>query len=188
LVSALDIFGTSDREDWISRARHLLGHPRNVVRMAAARALARHGRLDASLLRLDTDPRLRSYALLDLSLASPEQDPLEDPAIANLLDQSGPQGEEARLGLLAGIADAPRSERLARLLVALETRAGRSRDATEALARAAASQQASQLVAQLISRLVLLDAREDVRSALLSFGRLAMEEVWGTLLDPLRER
>ena len=139
-------------------------------------------------LALDSDPRLRAYALLDLALASPDQDPLDDPAIADLLDQSGPQGEQARLGLLAKIADAERSERLARLLVALETRSGRSRYATEALAGAAASQQAHELIPQLVSRLVLLGPREAVRSALLSFGRPAMEEVWGTLQDPLRER
>ena len=188
LVRALDIFAASAREDWISRANRLLAHPRDSVRMGAARALKTHGRLDATGLTLDSDPRLRAYALLELSLASRDQDPLEDPAIAQLLDQSGPQGEEARLGLLAGVVDAKRSERLARLLVALGARAARSRDATEALAKAAASQQANELIPQLVSRLVLLESRETVRSALVSFGRPAMEAVWGTLQDPLRER
>ena len=37
-------------------------------------------------------------------------------------------------------------------------------------------------------RLVLRDTREIVRAALVSFGRPAIDEVWGTLLDPLRER
>jgi HEAT repeat protein len=74
------------------------------------------------------------------------------------------------------------------LLLALETRAGASREWTEGLAEAAASQQATVLIPQLVSRLVLRETREVVRAALVSLGRPAMDEVWGTLLDPLRER
>ena len=188
LVRALGIFGASEREDWIARARRLLSDPRESVRMAAARALAMHGRLDAGDLAGDADRRLHAYAALQLSLASADRDPLDDPEIAELLDRPGADGEEARLGLLAVIVDAKWNGRLSRLLVALETRAGTSREWTEALARAAASQQARALIPSLVSRLVLGDTREIVRAALVSFGRPALDEVWGTLLDPLRER
>jgi HEAT repeat protein len=188
LARALGIFGASEREDWIARARRLLSDPRESVRMAAARALAMHGRLDAGDLAGDADRRLHAYAALHLSLASADRDPMDDPDIAGLLDRPGPDGEEARLGLLAVIVDSKWNGRLSGLLVALETRAGTSREWTEGLARAAASQQARALIPSLVSRLVLRDTREIVRAALVSFGRPALDEVWGTLLDPLRER
>jgi AAA family ATP:ADP antiporter len=188
LARALAIFGASSREDWIARARQLLTDRRESVRTAAARALAMHGRLDAADLALDADPRLHAYAALHLSLLSPTGDPTEDPPIAELLDRRGPEGEESRLGLLAVIVDAKQDDRLARLLAALETRAGPSHEWTEGLARAAASQRAIALIPQLVSRLALREGRETVRAALVSFGRPALDEVWGTLLDPLRER
>jgi hypothetical protein len=147
-----------------------------------------HGRLDARDLARDADTRLHAYAALHLSLASPDRDPVDDPGIVEMLDRPAPDGEEARLGLLAAIVDAKRDDRLSRVLAALETRAGMSREWTEGLANAAASQRATALIPQLVSRLVLRDTREIVRAALVSFGRPAMDEVWGTLLDPLRER
>jgi AAA family ATP:ADP antiporter len=188
LVRALAIFGASAREEWITRARGLLTDPREPVRTAAARALALHGRLDARDLALDTDPRLHAYAAVHLALGTPDRDPLDDPQVAELLLRSGDAGEEARLGLLAAIVDAKQNDRLARLLESLETRAGMSREWTDGLAKAAASQQATALVPQLVSRLLLPYTRETVRMALVSLGRPAMEQVWGTLLDPLRER
>ena len=188
LVRALGIFGASTREDWIPRARGLLADAREPIRIAAARALAMHGRLDAKDLALDAGPRLRAYAALHLSLASASRDPMDDPEIVSLLDLPGPDGGPARLGLLAVIVDAKPNERFLRLLAALETGAGGSREWTEGLAKAASSQQAAMLIPHLISRLVLQDTREIVRVALVSFGRPAMDDVWATLLDPMRER
>jgi AAA family ATP:ADP antiporter len=188
VVRALAIFGGSSREGWLPRARQLLTDPREPVRTAAARALATHGRLDAKDLAADTDPRLHAYAVLHLALASQNDDALRDPSIAELLDRSGVEGEEARLGLLAAIGDAHRDERLLLLLAALETRARVSQEWTVGLAKAAASQQASALVPALVSRLALREAQDPVATALVSFGRPALDEVWGTLLDPTRER
>jgi AAA family ATP:ADP antiporter len=187
-VRALGIFGSSSREDWIARARGLLTGSGEAVRTAAARALAMHGRLDAKDLALDADPHLHAYAALRLSLASSEGDPVDDPTVAELLDRPGAQGEDGRLGLLAVIVDEKRTERLSRVLTALATRAGTSRAWTEGLARAAASQQATGLIPLLVTRLALPDTREILSTALVSFGRPAMDEVWGALLDPLRER
>jgi ATP:ADP antiporter, AAA family len=197
LERALDIFGASTREDWVARARQLLtgqitgrgvSEPPESIRMAAARALATHAKLNPNDLALEVDPRLHAYAVLHLSLASDEFDPLDDPSIATLLDQPGPDGEEARLGLLAVIVDVRRTGKVSRLLTALETRAGSSREWTEGLAKAAQSQGATTLIPQLISRVALPETREAVRSALVSFGRPAMDEVWATLLDPQRHR
>jgi HEAT repeat protein len=187
-VRALDIFGTSPREDWIARGRRLLTDPSESVRTAAARALAKHGRLDAQDLALDADPRLHAYAVLHLSLGSLDRDPMDDPAVSRLLDQPGHDGEEARLGLLAMIVDTKQNERLSRVLAALEARAGTPAEWTEGLARAIAAQQASALVPRLVSRLVFPETREAVRTALVSFGRPAMVEVWAMLVDPLQQR
>jgi AAA family ATP:ADP antiporter len=188
LVRALGIFGGSSREDWIARARRLLSDQRESVRIAAARALAMHGRLDAKDLALDADPRLHAYAALHLSLASRDGDPLDDPRIAEQLDRPGVDGEEGRLGLLAVIVDAKQNDRLSRLLAALEARAGTSHEWTEGLAKAAASQQANALIAGLVSRLVVRETQDAVSAALVSLGRPALDEVWATLLDPMRER
>jgi AAA family ATP:ADP antiporter len=188
LVRALGLFGASAREDWIARARRVLGDPREAVRRAAARALAMHGRLDARDLARDADPRLHAYADLHIALSSPERDLLRAPVIAELLDRPGQAGEEGRLGLLAAMVDARSDERLERLLVALDERGGTSREWTEGLASAAAVQGVTALVPSLVSRLVLRDTRESVRTALVTLGRPALDEVWGTLLDLTRER
>jgi AAA family ATP:ADP antiporter len=187
-VRALGIFGASTREDWIARARGLLTSSGESVRTAAARALAMHGRLDAKDLALDADPHLHAYAALRLSLSSLGVDPVDDPTVAELLDRPGAQGEDGRLGLLAVVVDEKQNERLARVLAALAMRAGTSRAWTEGLARAAVSQQATSLIPPLVARLGLPDTRETLRIALVSLGRPAMDEVWGALLDPLRER
>jgi AAA family ATP:ADP antiporter len=187
-VRALGILGASRRQDWFTRARRLLSDPMESVRTAAARALALHGRLDAKDLALDADPRIHAYAVLQLSLGIPQRDPLEDPAVAELLDRAGAAGEESRLGLLAVLVDSKRDPRLARLLATLETRSGMSREWTEGLAKAAVSQGALDLIPQLVSRLALPDTRETLRTALVSLGDPAMDCVWETLLTTRSER
>src|SRR5262249_10909868 len=68
LRSALEHFAESDREDWFSRARKLLFERREPVRVAAARALARHRQLDAKDLVLTETPRVHAYATLFTAL------------------------------------------------------------------------------------------------------------------------
>ena len=113
---------------------------------------------------------------------------MDDPVVTELLERPGSDGEEARLGLLTAIADASPNRKLVRLLVALETRSGPTREWTKALARAAAAQRALTLVPALISRLAQRDGRRRVREALVTLGPPAMDEVWGTLVDTSRER
>ncbi|MGA7118675.1 MAG: MFS transporter [Polyangiaceae bacterium] len=187
LVRALGIFGPSPREDWIARARKLLEATRDSVRIAAARALAMHGRLDAREVLLKGGPRLYAYASLHLALAEPA-DPLDKPEVARLLDLPGKDGEEARLGLLAVVADAKADPRLSRLLVTLEKRAGSSREWTQLLAKAATSQGATNLIPSLVQRLVERDSFEAVGAALVLLGRPAMDYLWAALCDRTHER
>jgi HEAT repeat protein len=186
LRRALDIFAESERRDWISLARKLLAHPDETVRMAAARALAMHGRLDAADLTKKQSPRFEGYATLSFALGRTAADALEDPRVNALLERSGPEGDEGHVGMLAAIADSPKDARVAALLFALETRPVVTREWTESYARAVAAQGMKSLAGGLVDRLGLLDAREVVTSALVSLG--AIDEVWAVLRDPTKPK
>ncbi|HEY3817630.1 MAG TPA: MFS transporter [Polyangiaceae bacterium] len=188
VIRALAIFGASAREDWVPRARRLLTRPDESVRTAAARALALHGRLDAADLPTEAGPRLHAYAALHLVLARPDADPADDAHVAQLLELPGEEGDEARLGLLAVVADAKPDARLSRLLQVLEMSAKGTREWTEGLAAASASQHAESMIPDLIARLVDRDGREVVRRALVALGTPAMDAVWAALRDTTRER
>jgi len=188
VIRALALFAATERTDWIWRARRLLADPRESIRMAAARALAMHGRLEVGDLAEDTSPRVRSYAALHRVLADATADPLDDPRVAETLKESGKVGDEIRLGLLSAIGDAPPSDRLSGLLAILARGASASHEWTERLAKAVASQKAQSLVPLLVSRLSLREGREAVRLALVTFGRAAMDEVSSALRDGSRAR
>jgi ATP:ADP antiporter, AAA family len=188
LLRALAIFGESERDDWVTRARRLLRDPRETLRIAAARALAVHNRLQVSDLDGASGPRLRGYAALHFAREHPELPVLGDARIAAIIARLGEAGEESRLGLLFAIADAPRDERLLPLLGLLEGKAGESREWTEGLARAATAQHAEVMIPMLISRLTEREGREAIRATLVSFDQPALDELWTTLLDSSRDR
>jgi AAA family ATP:ADP antiporter len=188
LTYALEVFGASRREDWLSRARQLLTDGRESIRMAAARALARHGRLAGEDLSGDASPRVRGYSAVLVALGSVMPDASEDAHVRELLTLTGPAGDDVRIGMLLGMADAPQDPRLTPLLVSLAAGAGASTDWTSALAKAAATQQATELVPGLVERLVVHDSREVLRAAIVSLGRPALDEVSGALQDPMRRR
>ncbi len=123
VVQALTLFAATERDDWIPRARRLLHDPRSGARIAAARALATHGLLDVSDLAQDANPRVQGYAALHSSLRNLHQDPVNDLGVAEILARSSLEGDEARLGVLSAIADAPRQPRLLGVLLALADRA-----------------------------------------------------------------
>lgn len=174
LVRALALLGASDRTDWIARGRKLLGDPRETVRLAAARALAAHGALDATALAHDASPNARAYAALHVARQREPDDLSLDAGIAAILERATPEGE--RIGLLSAIADAPPDPRLPALLEVLATRSEPSSGAASVeLARAAAAQHATALVPALIARLASRHGREAVRAALVSFDTLALE-------------
>jgi AAA family ATP:ADP antiporter len=187
LLRALSLFAPSNREDWIPRARHLLSHENVDVRIAATRALAQHGKLDLELLSRDASPRMQGYVTVHASLRE-EGDPADDPHIAAILDRDGPDGEAARLGVIGAVADAKRSRRFMRLLLALAERAIATREWTEGLSRAAVAQRATVLIPDLIARLPLREGRETLRTALVALGPTAFKALSDALLDEGRER
>jgi hypothetical protein len=108
--------------------------------------------------------------------------------VGELLDLRGPDGDAARIGMLLGVADAPKDQRLLALLVSLAAGAGPSAEWTAALAKAAATQRATALLRWLVERLPTHDAREVVRSTLVSLGQPAFEKVREALLDTAQPR
>jgi AAA family ATP:ADP antiporter len=188
LTQALEHFGASTRTDWFPLARRLLGDRRESVRMAAARALAMHDALDLERLADDVGWRVRGYALVDLTLRDAVKDALEDDRIAALMERKGGEGDAARLGMLAAIADAAPTPALARLLLALSEMPNGSSEHTELLARAAARQHDPRLIPPLVELLSAREGRESVRAALVSFGEGALQAVWWALRDTTRPR
>jgi HEAT repeat protein len=182
VVRALALHGASERQEWTARARRLLTDRREPVRTAAARALAVHGQLSTADLAQETSPRLRSYAALWLALES-EGSLLDHPEVASVLRETGSDGLERRLGLLSAMADAPPSDRLAQALERIAADGVTARLEVREFARAAGSQRAPNLVPALVSRLAIRDAREAVRTALLSFGDMPLDELARALSD-----
>ena len=188
VVRALALFAASQRQDWVARAGRLLHDPRNEARIAAARALAAHGQLDLADLAQDASPRVRGYVALRSSLGNAGIDPADDPAIAEILERTGVESDDARLGILAAVADVDPDRRTLRVLLALADGSPASREWTEGLARAVASQHATALIPDLIARLPLRDGRETLRGALASLGAPAVTGLWSALRDRSRER
>jgi hypothetical protein len=186
LARALAIFGASARKDWFTLAARLLDHPSEALRLEAARALARHGRLDVARVLGAPSPRLAGYAALHRALAEGAPDLAAHPSVAPLL---APEQQEAQLGLLMAIADLPPQGPLSTLLhrLARLRPADDGAAATELLARAIARHPDPQMIPLLVDRLAVRAAREPVRQALLSIGKPALEAVWAALGDPTRE-
>ena len=180
VVRALRIFAASERDDWVPRARRLMGDRRESVRTAAVRALAAARRLRAEDVAGDESARIRGHAALHLARGQGTSDVLDDPLIREVLAGE----DDARIGLLEAIGAVEEDERLTPLLNALAARAGTSRAWNEALATAASAQKATGMVRLLIERLHMRDGREIVRSALVSLGQPALGAVWSALLEP----
>jgi AAA family ATP:ADP antiporter len=188
LLQALQVFASSQRDDWVGRARKLLRDERSAVRMAAARALSRRGRLDTTDLAEDGDELVRAYATLHLALKTDRDDAALESRIHDLVEADGKGGDVNRLGLLAAFADVAPDRRLTRLLAVVAERAGTTRESTEALARAASSQAAELLIPTLIARLASWESRDVVVGALVSFGARAIDAIRRALHDPPQRR
>ena len=190
LTLALDVFATSARDDWVPLARKLLDDRRDKVRMAAARALASRGALEIERIADDVDCRLEGYAVVDLALrdGDGEADVRGEPRVTALLSRDGVEGDEARLGMLAAIADAPPNARLSSLLLALFDAGPESLERTELLARAAAKQGDEKAIPKLVAHLDAREGREAVRAALVAMGDPALEAVCEALGDTSRPR
>src|SRR4029077_16835161 len=101
LVQALEMFGESSRSDWFELARRLLDDPRETVRVAAARALARHQQLDPTSLANDVGWRARGYAAVRTAIRDLSTDVLEHASVASLIDGTAEPDASLRLGMLA---------------------------------------------------------------------------------------
>ncbi|HXX66843.1 MAG TPA: hypothetical protein VEK07_06665 [Polyangiaceae bacterium] len=188
LKRALDIFSASSRVDWFPLAKRLLEDPREEVRLAAARALAAKSELDPRLIERDPSLRVRGYAAVQLALQGPHEDVRADPHVTAVLVRDGASGTEARIGLLAAIADAAPSPRLSLLLLMLGELPSKVTEATELLARAAARQHDARLIRPLIGLLSAREGRESVRAALVQFGDPALAAVCDVLRDGTQPR
>jgi AAA family ATP:ADP antiporter len=188
LTHALEVFGASDRADWWPLAQRLLEDPREAVRVAAARALTLHGKLDARLLARDDGVRPRAYAAVALALKSGQSEVLADPTVAALMRFEGDAAAAAHLGLLAAIADAPPSPSLSLLLLALCARHPLARGEVELLATAAARQGEMGAIPRLVELLSQREGREAIRQALVALGEPAFEAVSVALRDPTLPR
>jgi HEAT repeat protein/MFS family permease len=189
LQTALEMFGAGSRTDWFSLARNLLEDPREIVRVAAARALARHEQLDPRSLAHDVGWRARGYVAVRQALRTASGSVTEQEEVALLLQQTNVEGRAARLGLLAAIADAAPTPRLHSLLMLLAREPGPTdREHTELLARAATQQNDRGVIPLLIPLLAARDGREAVRASLVSFGEPALDQVLKAFHDPARDR
>ncbi len=187
LERALEIFGTGTRLDWQNYAPELLSHASERVRLAAARALSMHRKLDAHKLDADVSPGVRGYATLLSALEGGSGDVLEDRRVTALLSVEEP--DLVRLGALAALADAPPSNRVAGLLGALAVFPW-SHEAkwSELLARASLRHHDEAMIPHLIGLLPRREGRESVREALVGFGEPALEAVAKAFQDPSVDR
>ena len=188
LREAMRILGTSRRLDWVPLARRLLKDPREALRMAAARALAQKGQLDADLLATDADPRVRGYCAVHLALRANAPNLRADRHLAAVLRLEGEAGAASRLGILAAIADAARGARLGSLLLSVCDPACASPETRQLFARAALRQADVRLVPALLELLTARAGREDARAALVAIGEPAYEVVSRALTNPEEPR
>jgi AAA family ATP:ADP antiporter len=190
LLRALEIFGASDRTDWIPLAERLLVHPHEPVRVAAVRVLARRS-VDA-LRRAGDDysTAVQAHAAYHLALRDDEE-PVEDhPRIAVLLSAPGMDGEAGRLALLQAIADTP-DPRAIGVLQRFSARAakppaqgGMSLEMVYQFARAIAAIKDPSFIPVLIARLAMRDGRDSIRDALAALEEPALDALTEALKDP----
>jgi ATP:ADP antiporter, AAA family len=195
LVRALEIFGESERRDWIPLAERLLVHPREAVRIAAVRALAKAG--VASALKKaadDTSSVVQGYAAFHIALGDTPDDLLEHPLIAVILKLPGEFGESSRLGLLEGISDTPdpRSTelllRLARGEVQKSPGATTSPRMIRAVTRAMSKIKDPRFIPLAIEGLTRPDGRDLTGELLVELGEPAFDALVAALLDPSTPR
>lgn len=188
LVEALHLFASSRRKDWVPRARRLLADSREDVRMAAARALATQGELEANALSTASCARLRGYAALHSALAEAPMGLVGRADIENIIRADGPVGREEQLGILSAIGDLPATPAVLPLLEVLAARPPTARAWTAELARAVESQKALELIPRLIDSLAVREGREAVGAALRALGAPALEALAARVRDPATPR
>ena len=190
LDRALEIFGPSDRSDWIPLGERLLTDKRESVRVAAVRALAKHG-VEKALTRglEDLSSTVQAYAAFYLALRSDEPDLAAHPRLAVMVKAPGDFGDAARRILLTAIADAadPRSVTLV-LAIAHSKRLDRSEQTMSLLAHAMEALNDPRFVGFFVERLGERPARDAVRRALVAQGEPALAALETASLAPETSR
>ncbi len=184
LEHALGVFGEAKREDWIPLAERLLSNPDEDVRVAAVRALAKHGRVSA-LKRAseDTSSRVQAYAAFHLALQTAKGDLLEHPLIAAILKAPGEFGHQSRLGLLRAISDTGEPRATSVLLELARMEIDGPELVIEQVAQAMAKLKDERFVPRMVQRLGRRVGREAIRDALVAIGEPALDELERVLVD-----
>jgi hypothetical protein len=169
-----------------------MSNPREPVRRATMRALARARSTPGKKLDGDEKPWIRGYLAISASWSNAD-------ALALLTPDA--DGREARLGILTALGDASPDPRLAALLVAIvdTCRSVVDRETVDLVARAAARVGATELVAWLIDALAFHDTHADdgphrlwrgpagcratLRAALAALGEPAFERLEAAMCD-----
>jgi len=181
ILHALEIFGTSDRDDWLPHSERLLAHSSPAVRAAVLQALLRRGRHVALERGLDDpSPLVRAYALFWTLSLEQASEPLADARLQSLLALAGEPGEQAQLALLSAIRAAPHA-RWTEVLLAL---AARDTPQFERLAQAMGEIADARFVPLLLPRLGRREGRGAVREALVRLGDVALEALARAFDDP----
>ena len=181
LLHALEIFGTSDRDDWLPHSERLLAHPAPAVRAAVLQALSRRGQHAALERGLDdASPLVRAYALFWMLSLEQAEDPLSDARLQSLLALSGEAGDQAQLALASAIRAAPH----ARWTPVLLRLAERDSPVFERVAQAMGEIADARFVPLLLPRLGWREGRAAVRDALVRLGDMALLELARAFDDP----
>ena len=187
LLRALEIFAGSAREDWLPLGERLLGSPRESVRVAAVRALAKHGVASAlSRASEDQSSTVQAYAAFHLALREDEEDLSLHPRLAVMVVAPGPFGDAARRVLLRAIADARATPLL--LAIARSRTLDPGAETIALLANAMGAIKDPRFVPYLVSRLGKRPGREAVRQALAAMSEVAQSALEAALVDTATER
>ena len=190
LFRALEIFGASPRQDWIPLGERLLSHESEGIRIAAVRALAKHG-VESALARAtkDASTTVQAYAALHLALRSEDQELATHPSLAPMLEERGESGDAKRRVLLTAIADAadPRATSLVLAIAGSKTFA-RSELNITLLARAMKALHDPRYIPFCVALLATRPAREAIRQALVAMGDAALDALEAATVDPSTAR
>jgi AAA family ATP:ADP antiporter len=190
VIHALELFGDGGRTDWVPLAERLLADPREAVRIAAVRALAKNGNVEAlRKATTDTSSRVQAYAAFHRALHEAEGDLAKHPLIATVMEAPGEYGHESRRALLAAIADAP-DARAGDLLIAFASHPDLDdeEDAVAQLAHAIAVLADARFVPACVARLPRRAGRDAIRDALVAIGEPSLDALERALHDTGADR
>jgi ATP/ADP translocase len=190
LFRALEIFGASSRADWIPLGERLLSHPEESVRIAALRALAKHG-VASALARAteDSSATVQAYAVLYLALRSDGEDLARHPRLAPMVTAGDPAGHARRRVLLTAIADAADARATSLVLaIARSTTFGKTELDVTLLARAMKALHDPRYVPFCVAQLGTRPGREAIRQALVAMAEPALDALETALLDTATDR